>query len=382
MPTLDELYEKCITGEATALQRQEFIRLISLPENEERAIALFSHAFARVEPLEKLPEASATAMIEAILFAGKHMEQKNIAPVRLLNLTWFKVAAAVILFLSVGSYFFFHSQEQKPVLTQTSTPAKGQDILPGTNRATLVLGDESIIALDTASNGLVTTQGGSQIIKTADGEIIYAGGKKGPSHVYYQKLITPRGGTYQVTLADGTSAWLNAESSIRFPSVFTEGTRTVEITGEVYFQVRADRSRPFIVKTRQDEIAVLGTRFNVNAYSNQPIKTTLVDGVVKINQDILQPGQAYVNGMVTATDIAQDIAWTKGFFNFNNLELNIAMQQIARWYDVNIIYEGTIPKMRFGGKMQRDLSLQQMLKALGAMGVRFSLDGRNLTVKP
>ena len=318
--------------------------------------------------------------------------------VHFLRTKWLRVAVAVILFLGVGGYLFLRDQDTKPVVTQSTNSRTQKDILPGTNKATLVLGDKSIIELDTASNGILAKQGESEIIKSADGELFYVGSNKEiNTHVpvFYQKLITPRGGTYQITLPDGTQAWLNAESSIRFPSVFNDNTRTVEITGEVYFDVKANKSKPFVVKTIKEEIQVLGTSFNANSYAEESNpKTTLISGSVKIlaadwrisavlnKGTILQPGQAYRNGKIITTDVQQDIAWKNGYFNFNHVDLPTAMQQIARWYDVNIIYEGKIPNIHFGGEMQRDLTIQQMLKALGAMGVRFELNGRNLTVKP
>ncbi len=194
-------------------------------------------------------------------------------------------------------------------------------------------------------------------------------------------MTTPRGGQYQLTLPDGTQVWLNAASSITYPTTFIEKNRTVKITGEVYFEVKKNSAKPFRVETRKDKIEVLGTNFNVNSYSEESIiKTSLLQGSVRINEKILKPGEAYLNGNIVKTNIEQDIAWKNGVFDFRNMSVEAALKQLARWYDVDIVYDGPRPTLTLGGEMNRELTLKQVLKGLGGMAARFRLEGRVLHV--
>jgi len=199
----------------------------------------------------------------------------------------------------------------------------------------------------------------------------------------YNTMSTPRGGQYRLTLPDGTLVWLNAESSITYPTVFAATERSVTVTGEAYLEVAKEKNRPFRVMAGDANIEVLGTHFNINAYANEGhTKTSLLEGSVKINSRILQPGQAFANGEVFQTNVARDVAWKNGVFNFNDQNLAQVMRQLARWYNLEVEYPLGVPKKEYGGEMGRNLSLGQVLKGMESTGLRFELNGRKLTVKP
>ncbi len=182
-------------------------------------------------------------------------------------------------------------------------------------------------------------------------------------------------------LPDGTIAWLNAMSSIYFPTVMNVDKRIVEVTGEVYFEVKKDKEKPFIVRTKEEEILVLGTAFNVHAYEDEKdITTTLLEGAVKVNGIVLKPGEEVTGNIARKADINKTMAWKNGLFDFDNVELYSVLTQLSRWYDVDIIYTGNIPVKKFRGKMDRGLELSQVLDILRRLGVQFEIKGRQLMV--
>jgi ferric-dicitrate binding protein FerR (iron transport regulator) len=194
-------------------------------------------------------------------------------------------------------------------------------------------------------------------------------------------MTTPRGGQYQLTMPDGTQVWLNAASSITYPTVFTGKTRNVSITGEAYFEVRHNASKPFIVETPADRVEVLGTRFNVNAYADEPgVKISLLAGSVRVAGHVLRPGEAYSKGHVTATNVQQDVAWKNGAFSFSRSDLRAAMRQLARWYDIDIRYANDPSEKFISGNIGRDLRLSEVMSGLEGLGIRSRLDGRTLTL--
>lgn len=293
-------------------------------------------------------------------------------------------AAAVLACITIGAYLWQQpvSTQKPPVIAHTI-----HDIAPGTNKATLTLADGSIIPLDSAGNKVIQPgiqQQGSALLYDGDA-----------AEVSYNTLTTPRGGQFQVQLPDGTKAWLNAASSLRYPTVFTGSERKVTITGEVYFEVMKQAEKPFkVIVSDLSEIEVLGTHFNVNAYNDEPaVYTTLLEGTVRVvhgeSKVVLQPGQqAELSqsrpGIRTgAANVSQAVAWKNGLFDFHNKGLEEVMRQLTRWYDIEVIYEGKIPNIEFGGKVQRDLPLSKLLLFLEKSDVHFRLDkDRKLTVLP
>lgn len=298
------------------------------------------------------------------------------------------VAAASIVVLAVIAAVYFN---QKKPLQQVAQQLEQPDIHPGGNRATLRLGDGTVIALDSANEGELTRQGNTRIIKLSNGQLAYQGGDEHAAPVF-NTITTPNGGQYQIELPDGSKAWLNAASSLRFPSYFAGEERMVELEGEGYFEVAANAAKPFRVKIREGVVEVLGTSFNINAYADESAaRTTLLQGAVKVHEGteaiLLKPGQQAVmsNGTITKlpnADIEQAIAWKNGFFQFDGIGLPELMRQISRWYNLEVKFEGKIPEREFAGKISRDVNLQDVLKALQINGVNFKRTGNILVVTP
>lgn len=303
------------------------------------------------------------------------------------------VAAGIAALIAIGGYFFSFKKTAGP-LSITSTNTR-KDIAPGTTGGILVLANGQQIQLDSAGNGLLAVQGAAKV-SSRQGKIIYnAAGGNGEQ--LFNTVVTPRSKQYQLVLADGSSVWLNAASSVRFPATFSGDVRRVEITGEVYFEVapllRNGKKVPFIVSTRGMDVQVLGTHFNVNAYPDErTIKTTLLEGSVIVTKgnakQLLKPGeQARLdsgNKLVLYKDVDTDgeVAWKNGYFSFDRADLSSVMRQIARWYDVDIVYGGQVPDRRFGGEISRTSNVSQVLKILEESKVHFKIEERRIIVLP
>jgi transmembrane sensor len=303
---------------------------------------------------------------------------------------WLRIAAAasIILCISIGGYFLIQEKQS------TQQTAQTHDIAPGGNRAILTLSNGSTIDLSAAKNGKLTNQGSMVINKNTNGQIVYADSENdSPSqNDGFNIATTPRGGQYQLVLADGTKVWLNAASSIKYPVAFNGNERKVELTGEAYFEVAHNKEKPFRVISNGQEVEVLGTHFNINAYSDESaIKTTLLEGRVKVTSGekskMLKPGeQAQLdNGNILVADVDVDdvVAWKNGFITFKNADIKSIMRQLARWYDVEVKFTGNISELRsFTGDMPRNSRLSEVLKALELSNINFKIDGNKVTVSP
>ena len=291
---------------------------------------------------------------------------------------WVRYAAAAVFLGSTGLYGYyrtgiFSTATVKEIATKQTAPA--DDALPGSDKAILTLSSGKKILLDAAVQDVITDEGVS--IHNNNGSLSYSKS----NIVAYNTMETPKGGQYKLALSDGTIVWLNAASSITYPTSFPGKTRVVSITGEAYFEVAKNVSKPFIVKTYKDEITVKGTSFNVNSYPDEPgIKTSLLEGLVEINQTLLKPGNAYISGQIIKADLGKELAWKNGVFNFHHVKLADAMRQIARWYDVDVRYEGNVGDLELGGEIGRNLTLKQLLNGLQDRDIHFSLEDRLLTV--
>ncbi|MRG44847.1 DUF4974 domain-containing protein [Chitinophaga sp. SYP-B3965] len=303
----------------------------------------------------------------------------NQSRVRRINYRRWVAAAAVLMALATG--FYFWSQRYLRQIPELA------GITPGSTKAILTLADGSTVALDSAGNQVIRQ--GSTAIRQQGGQLEYD--VQGASKTeHFNTLVTPRGGQFRVTLPDGSKVWLNAASSLRYPTAFINNTRTVEITGEAYFEVTQDAQKPFKVKVNnQTEILVLGTEFNVNAYTDEPtINTTLLEGAVRINTQTLTPGQqAQVNTdgaikLINDVDVSETVAWKNGIFSFNNADVRTVMRQMGRWYNIEINYEQAVYTAKFKGKIDRTLDLTDALEVLKKAGVNFKMEGRTLTVMP
>lgn len=304
------------------------------------------------------------------------------------------VAAAAILLLLVSSVFLLTNQKEKNTAVAKNTqPQQQNDRLPGGDRAVLILADGSSIVLDSAGNGMLAQQGTTKIIKKEDGQLLYNSSGTATDAVAYNLLQTPRGGQYKITLPDGSKVWLNAASSLKYPVVFGGKERKVEITGEAYFEIAKDATRPFKVQLNQMEVEVLGTHFNINSYTDEEtVRTTLLEGRVKVTtaseNKFLQPGQqaqlkpSGSMKIVNDVNLEETVAWKDGNFQFENSDIKSVMRQLARWYDVEVSYQGNISKHFIGG-ISRNVKLSQVLSMLQQTGeVRFIIEGKKIIVMP
>jgi ferric-dicitrate binding protein FerR (iron transport regulator) len=270
------------------------------------------------------------------------------------------------------------------------------DIRPGTNKAILTLANGRQILLDSSQNGSIARQGATTVIKL-NGIISYSrDGRQGANDEapLYNTITTPRGGQYELVLPDGSRVWLNSASSLRFPTAFRGTRREVELTGEGYFEIEKDGARPFTVRVDHMKVQVLGTSFNTMAYADEStINTTLVDGAVIVAggglQKKLQPGEQAVFDSagrqlsVRKTDIRQAIAWKTGLFEFDNTDLATILRQLARWYDIEIVYRVRPEKTPLGGNISRNLHLKEVLDLLEANGINhFKIEGKKVFVLP
>lgn len=317
------------------------------------------------------------------------------ARVRLLSVyRW--VAAAGIALLVCGSYFYFSQQSPSVDAAKISgnTHLQLNDVPPGGSKAVLTLADGSTIVLDSAKNGTLIRQGTVDISKPEDGQLAYNTGAPGAKEVLYNIIATPRGGEYALQLADGSKVWINAASSLRFPTAFNGDERRVELTGEAYFEVAGDPGKPFKVIVNGIEVAVLGTHFNINAYTDESsIKTTLVEGAVKVTGEhqslLLSPGQqAQVDKagemtLIKKANLDVATAWKNGRFEFEDNSITSVMQQIQRWYNVAVVYDGKIPDIRFSGAISRQENVSKVLTMLELTHlVRFRMENNTIHIIP
>ena len=311
-----------------------------------------------------------------------------------IKMTSVRMAVASVVMALVVTSIYFLSGKSKPVtLANTSRPAPSTqshavEVAPGKDGAILTLSNGTKILLDSLNNGALAEQQGSKIIKKGT-QLIYSGGGDN-TEVAFNTMSTPRGRQFQLVLADGSMVWLNAASSIRFPTAFTGKDRKVEVTGEVYFEVAKNPSKPFKVMANGTEIEVLGTHFNIDAY-DEVTKTTLLEGSVKINTQnktsFLKPGQQaqiIAGGEIktsNSVDVEQVMAWKNGRFVFEDADLQTIMSQVSRWYDVDVVYQDKMPKRSFTADISRNTNLSVFLKVLDESGVRFKIQGKNLLVQ-
>ncbi len=312
-------------------------------------------------------------------------------------------AAAAFILIAFTTYWLVNNKTTKqkpPVISKT----KVQEVRPpDITKARITLANGEVVALDTLSNGVLAMQGKVNVVKTSDGQIAYKGptGKEGSGEVSYNILTNPRGSQIvSINLSDGTTIWLNSESILRYPVVFNGNERSVVLTGEAYFEVapsfaQSGKKRPFFVTANKVTVEVLGTHFNVNNYIDESaLKVTLLEGSVKIgnrqsaignNTVVLKPGQqaiAIANQLTTdySPDLEKVMAWKNETFYFNGESLQAIMKQLARYYNVDVAYEGNISDKRFGGMISRNKNLNEVLNVLELSGVHFRVEGKKIIV--
>jgi len=373
-----DLYEKQQTRTATA---EELARL---------------EAYLAAAPLPDLPWDEAYMGPQAAVQAAiwQRLQGSMAPPPARRRLRWASLLALVVVLVAGLSYLRWQRPAAPVAARRPAAPAAPARLAPGRNQALLTLADGRTVLLDQAHQGLLAQQGASQVQKTAAGQLRYATGAPAAGQpLLYNTVATPRGGQYQLTLPDGSQVWLNAASSLRFPVAFSGDERRVELTGEAYFEVAKDAAHPFKVAARGAEVVVLGTHFDVNAYADEPaLAATLLEGAVRLRQGAqqatLRPGQQArprPDGtiQVREVDAQHAVAWKNGYFVFNDEPIEAIMRQVARWYDVDVQYQGTLTNKDFNGKISRYKDATAVLRMLELTGaVHFTTQGRRITVQP
>jgi len=393
---LEYLFKCYINNKYSGPEEEELMVLLSNPENEEQVQILMDRFMENTRHEIQMSDQAAASILNNILKRGKRfvIQKKNSKTVYTF---WLGLAASVLIILA-GAYFISDKKEYAIAKEDSSssvglTTEKSAKILPGGHHAVLTTSDGKAIILDSMPNGLLTQQGNTDV-KKLGGLLEY----KAPASfirdtvISYNTVSTPRGGQYQIVLSDGSKVWLNAASSIRFPTAFSGSLREVELTGEAYFEVAKNKEKPFQVKVRDMKIAVLGTHFNVKAYEDEAeTKTSLLEGSVKIIQGkeagLLKPGQQAVINFkddkvkIATADMVEVIAWKNGLFRFEGANIETIMREIGRWYDVEIVYAGKVPMRRFEGKINRNAGLSEVLRILELSNVKFSIAGKKIIVQ-
>lgn len=351
------------------------------------------HAYRAGEtiPLEDADRYFSNIMVTGDADASAVKEIKPRNRISLLNYYWARIAAVLLIVIAGYILYLVSGKEKEPEHSENLVvDLPRQDVEPGGNFATLTLADGSKVVLDSMSDGLIASQGNARVIKLEDGALKYESGKT-VGKIVYNTMSTPVGGTYQLMLPDGTGVWLNASSSITYPTAFAGNERKVSITGEVYFEVTKNTAMPFKVNAGEQVIEVLGTHFNVNAYGDEhTVNTTLAEGKVKVinnnNAVMLKPGQQVQKDkagnlkLVYNPDLDEILAWKDGVFRFNGTSIETIMRQVGRWYDVNVIYKDKISE-QFVAEIPRNVNVSKLLELLElTKQVRFTINNKVITV--
>jgi len=283
-----------------------------------------------------------------------------------------RIAASITIALSfVGGYYYYHN-----AIFDKMAPEQLATIKPVQENVQLTFEDGKVVILNNQGQATQAIEGVQEI---KNGELVY---NSNADHIVQNTLSTPRGQLFKIVLPDGTKVWMNANSTLNYPSKFTGSERLVELHGEAYFEVTKNPDQPFIVKTADQQVKVLGTHFNINAYDNEATtKTTLVEGKVEVqhqqqkmllvpNQQSISKGQSFNKKNVDATEF---ITWREGYFTFQNATANEIMQQLARWYDLNVRLDNSETSERFSGKITKQMNLPEILAVLHAAGLNFDI---------
>lgn len=384
---LQQLFEKYLHGQCSPEELRELSAMALMPGNEPVIRALLEKGWNVQVAAEKMPDEKAAFML-------RHILRQTRPSARIRYLPWRRsaVAAAILLLLGAAGYFLLMRNTRQagpPAIAARPPEIKA----PAGNHARIMIAGSRTIYLDSLANGQQLLQDNIVLEKQADGQIAYRG-PAGKGEMSYNTLINPRGSrVINILLSDGTRAWLNAGSSMTYPAAFTANERKVEINGEAYFEVAPGARRPFKVSKGATEVRVLGTHFNVNAYDDEAALTvTLLEGAVSVSDGqqsaVLAPGQQAVAATGAPllrndeVDLEAVMAWKNGRFSFDRADIKNVMRQLARWYDLDVEYKGPVTGDLFGGDIQKDLPLSQVLDFLKKSQVHFNVSGRKVIVMP
>jgi ferric-dicitrate binding protein FerR (iron transport regulator) len=389
---IEYLFNRYVDNSCTPKEKAELMALLREPEHEATFKSLIQKVIENTGSEMKLPAEKANMILAGILQSDK----SEVVPLKQRNPVfgpWLRVAAAVLLILSAGITYRLIQNKPATDSIKTVSVQKPELILPGTDKALLTMADGTTVVLDSVENGNLV-QPGNATVQKKGAVLVYnaATSATGTAGVEFNTLSTPRGGQYRVVLSDGSQVWLNAASSLRFPTAFTGNVREVQLTGEAYFEVAKNKVKPFKVMVNGMQVDVLGTHFNINAYSEEDaIKTSLLEGSVRVMKgslsNRLKPGEQAVltrkddNMDVTTADMEAVVAWKNGLFEFHGADIMTIMRQIARWYDVEIVSAAKIPTRRFEGKISRDAQLSDVLQILELSDIKFRVEGKKIIIQ-
>ncbi len=391
------LFYKYFNDLTTNEENRELARLLQQKDLEEDIKQLMEEAWDAFSSRHKIfPEHISEEILSGIL--SEKVKTRHRFFQDRFSFFW-KPAAAILVMVGLVGALFYYSRQDKSAATAVSDAAASAtaDVLPGSNKAFLTLSDGRNIILDHASPGLLTTQGGTRIIKEEGDRLSYETTSHEDAPVSASNTLrTPRGGQYHLVLPDGTKAWLNAASSIVYPVRFAGSSRQVRIEGEVYFEVarqlKENHKVPFIVNAGNVSVEVLGTQFNINAYSDEvDIRTTLLEGAVKVttakSSSVLNPGhEARVAArsaeiLISKANTDQAVAWKNGYFQFREASLQEIMRQLSKWYDVDVVYEGKPLEKKFTGEIPRSATLLQVLEILQLNQIQLRIIDKQVIIR-
>jgi len=406
-----QLLDKYLTHSITVEERKQLSQLLKDPSYHTELEAIIDQQLAGNTFEIKEDTELGRLIFEKIQTAKQNSQtpvREMYVPNQVRGKFWRRiaVAASIIITLSFGVFLWFNKPGRQPdLVTQQDVTA------PEKSRAVITLADGKKVFLDEAANGSLANENGVNVIKLEEGKIVYDGSQLATqsAQLIYNTLSNPRGSkVIDMTLADGSRVWLNAGSSVTYPVAFIGNERKVSINGEAYFEIakvsspkgggREGASKPFIVSKGDMQITVLGTHFNVNAYDDEiDIKVTLLEGSVKVSSSgqvvTIKPGQqarilsgAEGRNQQPATsnqvDLDQVMAWKNGLFSFSNADIQTVMRQVGRWYNLDISYEGGVPKVAFSGEIDRQLTLNQLFSILSETRINYRIEGNRLIIAP
>ncbi|ASU35449.1 FecR family protein [Mucilaginibacter xinganensis] len=376
-PRINYLLQKYIDGSITASDKQELLDLYKKTNLDDA----------------EYPDDRDSVSKRMLLRLNNEIQQKKTKTSFFKSWTFKSAAAATLIIL--GGYIVSRQVSDSKLLTRKAAEKK-EVMVPGTNLAVLTLGNGKKILLNGTTTGKLAVQGNTTITKNAAGQISYtvAANKADAENneVTFNTITTPIGGQFRVTLPDGSNVWLNAASSLKYPSRFEGSERHVELHGEAYFEIFKNKNSPFTVSAENVNIRVLGTHFNVMAYKNEPaVNTTLLEGSVTLtsgrNNVFLVPGQQAVadpnaeNIAIHNVNVEDAVAWKNGYFSFRKQNIKTAMNKIARWYNADVEYSGNVNNKFLGGSVSRSENISELLNYLELTGIaKFKIDGRRITV--
>jgi ferric-dicitrate binding protein FerR (iron transport regulator) len=418
---LEFLLQQWAAGQATETELTELTELLKTYQDEEAVLNMLTGMAAKAPEFTRYQAYEVDNMVDHILQKAPG-KIRTIRPLPIRRIFAWIAAASIIIIAALVVILNLNSHKQPNTLSNTT--ANTTDLSPGKQGAILILADGRNIILDSAS-GRVAQQGNVAVINQG-GMVLYHQKNSGsqPAEIMYNTIATPRGRQYQLVLEDGSKVWLNATSSIRFPTAFTGKERRVVITGEAYFEVAKNPAKKFIVEAGGITTEVLGTHFNINSYADEnETRVTLLEGAVKVataspnapgHTAILKPGEQAVSisdrpgqsdgreiqnksvpsvipsaqsassviHVIRDQDIEEVMSWKNGYFSFHNADIQTVMRQLARWYDVEVIYQGNLPTAKLEGKIPRNVNASTVLAALQYTGIHFLIDGKKIYVSP